>query len=115
LLVALAVAPARMQGPMMGHGDAAGIQPNGFGETVDRDVEALRKATARFRDAAEAVRAGYPAVTECIAHPEHGAMGLHYTHPGLTDTTLEVERPEVLVYERLDDGTLKLNGVEYIV
>lgn len=94
---------------------APGILPTGFGEPVDRDVAALRAATAHFRDPGEAVRAGYPAVEACIAHPERGAMGLHYTHPGLTDATLEVERPEVLVYERLDDGTLRLNGVEYIV
>ena len=115
IMVALAGAPAHLQEPMMGHGMPAGILPTGMGEAIDRDIEALRRATARVRDAVEAERAGYPAVTACVANGEHGAMGLHYTHPGLTDTVLEVERPEVLVYERLDDGSLRLNGVEYLV
>ncbi len=115
MLVVMAVAPARLQEPMAGPAMGDGILPTGLGEAIDRDIAALRRATAPFRDASEAVRAGYPAVTACIANGEHGAMGLHYTHPGLRDTVLEVERPEVLVYERLDDGSLQLNGVEYIV
>ena len=92
-----------------------GILPSAFGATVDRDIAASRTATSRFRDAAEAVRAGYPAATACVEHQPHGVMGLHYMHPGLQDLTLDVERPEVLVYERLEDGTLRLNGVEYLV
>jgi len=92
-----------------------GILPSGCGPDVDSDIAVLRAATARFKDAAEAVRAGYPASTACVEHQPHGAMGLHYMHPGLQDVTLDVARPEVLVYERLDDGALRLNGVEYVV
>ena len=33
----------------------------------------------------------------------------------LLDTTLDVEHPEVLVYEKKPDGTFKLNGVEFLV
>ena len=39
----------------------------------------------------------------------------HFQNNALLDTTLEVEKPEVLVYERMPDGTFKLNGVEYLV
>ena len=42
-------------------------------------------------------------------------MGLHYDNNALRDVTLDVEKPEVLVYEKTADGTIKLNGVEYIV
>jgi hypothetical protein len=42
-------------------------------------------------------------------------MGLHYKNPVLRDGTLDLERPEILLYERLPDGTFRLNGVEYVV
>lgn len=42
-------------------------------------------------------------------------MGFHHENKSLLDTTLEVERPEILVYERLAGGGYQLNGVEYIV
>lgn len=92
-----------------------GIIPSGHGTSVDVDLARSRAATARFRDAARAVSEGYPAVTACVEHQPHGAMGLHYTNNSLSDVTLDVEQPEVLVYERMADGTIKLNGVEYIV
>ena len=31
------------------------------------------------------------------------------------DATLDVEHPEILLYERTADGSLQLTGVEYIV
>ena len=42
-------------------------------------------------------------------------MGLHYDNLALRDATLDVEKPETLVYELLPDGSLQLNGVEFIV
>lgn len=79
----------------------------------------MRTATARFVVLDSAVAAGYPRdVTQCIAHAEHaelGAMGFHHVKRALVDTTLEVERPEILLYERRPDGQYRLNGVEYIV
>jgi hypothetical protein len=92
-----------------------GILPTGLGEAIDRDVERLRTATERFKVAAEALAAGYESTTHCVAHPTEGGMGLHFDNQGLRDAKLELEKPEVLVYGKLADGTLKLNGVEYIV
>jgi len=91
------------------------IVPTGFGEAVDRDISRARAATARFKEVDAAAAAGYTAETNCVAHPSHGAMGLHYPKAALRDDTLDPERPEVLTYERLANGTLKLTGVEYIV
>jgi hypothetical protein len=50
-----------------------------------------------------------------VQHPAHGAMGIHFNNPTLRDATLDVEKPEVLVYEKRPDGTLQLNGVEFLV
>jgi len=92
-----------------------GVIPSGFGESVDRDLARARAATMRFKAADAAIAAGYPAAANCVAHPQHGAMGYHFQNQSLLDTTLEVEKPEVLVYERMTDGSFKLNGVEYLV
>jgi hypothetical protein len=94
---------------------APGIVPAGFGEAVDRDVAKVRAATARFTSSAVATAAGYKQVTECVEHQPDGAMGYHFQNNALLDTTLDVEHPEVLVYERKPDGTFKLNGVEFLV
>jgi hypothetical protein len=95
--------------------EAPGILPSGWGEGVDRSIVAIREATARFKaiDAAEA--AGYKRVTDCVEHRPSGAMGYHLQNNSLLDTTLELDHPEVLVYEKMPDGTFQLNGVEYLV
>jgi len=93
-----------------------------------------RKGTAAFHDLEQAKAAGYdfelPDVNQqtCIANlndPSAGAMGVHMVNLGLLDdpatpaalddTTLDPAVPEVLVYERRNDGTLKLVAVEYVV
>jgi hypothetical protein len=92
-----------------------GILPSGFGEAVDRDVARLRAATAPFQSPERAVAAGYQRTDHCVENLPAGGMGYHFDNPQLRDEILEVEKPEVLVYERRPDGTFKLNGVEFIV
>lgn len=82
---------------------------------VERDVARSRAATERFKSSEAATAAGYARVTDCVEHQPDGAMGYHFQNNSLLDTTLDVERPEVLVYERKADGSFKLNGVEYLV
>jgi hypothetical protein len=95
---------------------APGILPSGHGDAVDRDVVRLRAATAPFKSLDKAVAAGYEEkVARCIEHQPHGAMGYHHNNKALMDATLDVEKPEVLVYERLADGAYRLNGVEFLV
>jgi len=106
-----AFAQMRTADPMAG----PAILPSGFGDAVDRDVARVRAATERFKASNVAVEAGYPRHTECVANPPQGAMGFHFQNHALLDTTLEVERPEVLVYEKMPDGAFKLTGVEYLV
>jgi hypothetical protein len=91
------------------------------------ELSSLRQATAKYHDLQTAIDAGY--VTElpqtaafgggtCIADGAEGAMGIHMvdTRPnGRLDGTLDPTEPEALLYERRNDGTVKLTGVEYIV
>ena len=92
-----------------------GILPSGFGESVDRDVTRVREATARYKNVDAAIAAGYPRTSDCVQNQPHGAMGYHHNNTQLFDATLEVDRPEVLVYEKMADGRFRLNGVEYLV
>jgi hypothetical protein len=94
---------------------AQGIVPSGLGDAVDRDVAKVRAATARFKSTEAAEAAGYARVTDCVEHQPAGAMGYHFQNNALLDTTLDVEHPEVMVYERKPDGGFKLNGVEFLV
>lgn len=94
---------------------APGILPSGFGDVVDRDVKAVRDATAPFQSVDRAQAAGYSQETDCMEKPPEGGMGYHFTKHELRDGVVEVGKPEVLVYEKRRDGSFKLNGVEYIV
>jgi hypothetical protein len=87
------------------------------------DLGSARQATAAYHDIEAALAAGYslelPDIhgETCIANlsdPSAGAMGIHMVNPGLLDSTLDPTQPEVLVYERRPDGSLKLAAVEYV-
>jgi hypothetical protein len=83
---------------------------------IDRELARVRAATSAFNALDAAVAAGYRRDGgACIDNPPAGAMGYHHQNDALMDDRIDVERPEMLVYERLPDGAYRLNGVEYIV
>jgi hypothetical protein len=96
-------------------GEAPGIIPSKYGEAVDRDIMTIRHATAKFKTIEAAEAAGYKKGTDCIQYQPAGAMGYHWQNNDLLDTTLDLEHPEVLVYEKMPDGSFQLNGVEFLV
>jgi hypothetical protein len=115
LFLSTAAASGAQAPPMPSSSDAA-IVPTGFGKSVDRDIERVRKATEKFKDLDRAVAAGYAReVPHCIANPPQGAMGFHHGNGALFDDHLQVDKPEILVYGRTSRGDYKLNGVEYVV
>ena len=106
-----------------------------FGEKLSPEVQAglaqIRAATARFHDTDEATAAGYTAWSPdptavnatCPSNAE-GKMGYHRVNlslrgpaadPSNADATINVERPEMLLYEKMANGKLRLAGVEYLV
>ena len=92
-----------------------GVLPSGMGDGIDRDVAKVRDATTRFKTTEAAEAAGYARVTDCVESQPAGAMGYHFQNNALLDTKLDLDHPEVLVYEKKPDGTFKLNGVEFLV
>jgi hypothetical protein len=91
------------------------VFPSGLGDAIDRDVARVRTATEKFKSTGAAEAAGYKRVTDCVEYQPHGAMGYHFQNNDLLDTTLDLDHPEVMVYERKPDGEFKLNGVEFLV
>jgi hypothetical protein len=79
-------------------------------------LEAVRNATAAFHDLDAAVAAGYGPFYVCTdENGGAGAMGQHYVNGALVgDPAVDPLRPEVLVYEPMPDGSLRLVGVEYV-
>jgi hypothetical protein len=86
------------------------------------DLARARTATAAFHDLAAAQAAGYGGPLEdlagisCIANPGIGVMGIHYVNGTLVgDATIDAATPEVLVYQELANGKLRLVAAEYVV
>lgn len=77
-------------------------------------VQMIRQETARFKDAQVAVAEGYTE-TSCVSGPNGGAMGIHYVNFALIgDGAVDPIHPEVLLYEPLPDGSMRLVGVEFL-
>jgi len=79
-------------------------------------VKAVREATERFRDPAFAQAEGYAPLFGCVSGPDRGAMGQHFVNfPLVSDGVLDAAHPELVIYETLPSGHLKLTGAEFLV
>jgi len=89
---------------------------DGMSDRVAEDLRTLRAATTRFHQLDSAIAAGYPGVVrDCLVHDHHGAMGFHHLNRGYLSRAVGIGRPQILLYEKMPDGTYRLNGVEYII
>ena len=80
------------------------------------DLASLKAYTSAFRSIDSAAVAGYPrVVNDCLIHELHGAMGFHHVNSALVDRAVDIRHPEILLYERAQDSTYRLNAVEFIV
>jgi hypothetical protein len=79
-------------------------------------VTMVREATRRFQDPAAAEAEGYALQFGCVSGSDVGAMGLHFVNgPLVNDGELDVTRPEIVLYEPLPNGRLRLIGADYLV
>src|SRR5262245_60462086 len=79
-------------------------------------VRVVREATERFRDVKVAEAEGYALAFGCVSSGEYGAMGLHYVKfPLVLDGVLDPKTPEIVIYEPLPNGRLRLIGADYLV
>jgi hypothetical protein len=83
-------------------------------------LETVRKATAGFKDVAQAEKAKYSLVFGCVSGSDTGAMGMHFLNSDLLNQVnktgvFDPSQPQILLYEPNPDGSLRLTGADFIV
>ncbi|HEU4692570.1 MAG TPA: hypothetical protein VFS23_29615 [Vicinamibacterales bacterium] len=79
-------------------------------------VKLVREVTERFKDVSVAEREGYGLQFGCVSGPDYGAMGMHFVNfPLVLDGVLDPTKPEIVIYEPLPNGRLRLIGADYLV
>jgi hypothetical protein len=69
-----------------------------------------RAATAKYRNIQNATKDGYADISVVVPN-----MGYHYMKSSLVNATFEITKPEILVYNKTEDGSFQLLAVEYAV
>lgn len=96
--------------PHDAHGRAAAVPAE-----LEAALDEIYRATAGFIDHRHAEAAGFTRITPCDADPQQGAQGYHYAVPARIDATVSLPEPEILMYEPMPNGSMRLVGVEYII
>lgn len=79
-------------------------------------VQIVRDATVRFKNVSVAESEEYHLLFGCVSGPDMGAMGLHYVNMALVmDGEPDPMHPEIVLYEALPNGRLKLTGADFLV
>jgi hypothetical protein len=92
-----------------------GITSDQKGQAGDL-VKIVREATERFQDVEQAKKEGYGLLFGCVSGGDFGAMGLHFVNLALVaDPTLDPTRPEIVIYEPLPNGQVRLIGADFLV
>jgi hypothetical protein len=103
----------------MAHDDHSSHAMGSYGSGDDHSgalVKVVREATERFRDPASAEAEGYKPLFGCVSGPDRGAMGQRYVNFSFVgDGVLDAAHPELVIYETLPSGHLKLTGAEFFV
>lgn len=97
---------------------AAAHDHHGHDMSVSDRISAMR-AVAAYQDVEAAEAAGYASTLDtlgCFQNQQLGGMGLHYVNQQLMDATVDMTKPEALVYELDAAGNITgLVAHEYIV
>jgi hypothetical protein len=92
------------------HATAAGRRP------ASALVDVVRQSTERFRDVSVALAEGFTLQFGCVTGSDAGAMGMHFVNfPLVADGEIDATRPEIVIYEPLPGGRLRLIGADYLV
>jgi hypothetical protein len=78
-------------------------------------VQIVRQVTAGFQTP-DTLPQEYQLVLGCVSGGDFGAMGLHFLNMSLVgDGEVDKYTPEIVLYEPLPDGTMRITGVDYLV
>ena len=103
-----------------GHNHAPAVQDDETASSqqtrMNTLVKVVRDATERYKDVKTAVAEGYALQFGCVSSPDSGAMGLHYVNGDLVNKgELDATRPQIVIYEAMPNGELRLIGADYLV
>ncbi|HYC30461.1 MAG TPA: hypothetical protein VEB42_16615 [Chitinophagaceae bacterium] len=74
------------------------------------ELQIARTATDRYKNIQNAITDGYADISVVVAQ-----MGHHYMKSAYVDDKFEVNKPEILVYDKKEDGSFELVAVEYAI
>jgi protein-S-isoprenylcysteine O-methyltransferase Ste14 len=113
---ATSLASAQQQGLALPESSPTFVAADGHAGATGDLVRVVRGATERYKEVSAAEGDGYSLMFGCVSGPDWGAMGLHYVNlPLVADGDLDPARPEIVIYEPLPDGKLRLIGADYLV
>src|SRR5262245_3173213 len=80
-------------------------------------VTEVREATGRFKNVSsvEGPGEGYALLFGCVSGGDFGAMGLHYVNLGLVDGNIDVNHPEIILFEPIANGRIRITGADFLV
>ena len=94
----------------------AADEHNHAGPANNALVKVVREITEPYKDVAAAKAAGYALAFGCVSGPDTGAMGLHYVNmPLVQDGVIDARHPEIILYEPVGNGQVRLAGADYLV
>lgn len=83
---------------------------SGLNATTLWELQQARAATARYRDIRNAKKDGYVDINVVAQN-----MGHHFMKVANVDEKFDFRNPEILVYNKMEDGSMLLVAVEYAV
>jgi len=113
-LLGAAPSPALAQGHDHGQTDERNLTPEQK-RRMGELIAAVKDVTKGFQDFRDAEKAEYHLLFGCVSGPDFGAMGLHFVKMKNLDEFIEVDKPEIILYEPLPNGDLRLTGADYLV
>ena len=85
-------------------------------------LEIVRDSTERFKNVTVAENEQYNLLFGCVTGPDAGAMGLHFVKqefldnpPILPNGEIDPTRPQIVIYEPVPGGGLRLIGADYVL
>jgi hypothetical protein len=79
-------------------------------------LKVVRDATEKYKDVKVAEADGYALNFGCVTGEDDGAMGLHYINPNILNSgVLDPAHPQIVIYEPMPGGSLKLIGADFLV
>ena len=83
---------------------------SGLSDQTLWELQQVRAATAKYRNIENATRDGYADIEVDVEH-----MGHHFMKTSIVDSVFDIRQPEILVYNKDENGKQQLVAVEYAV